>query len=209
MDGHLHMFRHTFAMRQLHAGCRLLLYTRFLDTGACQQLSTSTRTYWLNTRSSLSVSVPEFWALIGHLTRVRLQNSGKSRSIYSAGWSSLVARRAHNPEVVGSNPTPATKLIDSQRLPGRCREAFRSSGKDSGKKPLPPRHSRGMLHPTSRVAVLRYLVISLRPSRCVIPGWSKPEIMMFGAPRMGCPFFSASALRYRPRALVLKLLFTL
>jgi hypothetical protein len=24
-----------------------------------------------------------------------------------AGWSSLVARRAHNPEVVGSNPSPA------------------------------------------------------------------------------------------------------
>ena len=29
--------------------------------------------------------------------------------IYSAGWSSLVARRAHNPEVIGSNPVPATK----------------------------------------------------------------------------------------------------
>ncbi len=28
---------------------------------------------------------------------------------YDAGWSSLVARRAHNPKVVGSNPTPATK----------------------------------------------------------------------------------------------------
>ena len=27
-----------------------------------------------------------------------------------AGWSSMVARRAHNPEVVGSNPTPATNL---------------------------------------------------------------------------------------------------
>jgi hypothetical protein len=39
---------------------------------------------------------------------VRLQKNGKSRSIYDAGWSSLVARRAHNPEVVGSNPTPAT-----------------------------------------------------------------------------------------------------
>jgi hypothetical protein len=26
-----------------------------------------------------------------------------------AGWSSLVARWAHNPKVVGSNPTPATK----------------------------------------------------------------------------------------------------
>ena len=25
-----------------------------------------------------------------------------------AGWSSLEARRAHNPEVVGSNPTPAS-----------------------------------------------------------------------------------------------------
>ncbi len=27
-----------------------------------------------------------------------------------AGWSSLVARRAHNPKVVGSNPAPATTL---------------------------------------------------------------------------------------------------
>ena len=26
-----------------------------------------------------------------------------------AGWSSSVARRAHNPKVVGSNPAPATK----------------------------------------------------------------------------------------------------
>ena len=25
-----------------------------------------------------------------------------------AGWSSSVARRAHNPKVVGSNPAPAT-----------------------------------------------------------------------------------------------------
>ena len=34
-----------------------------------------------------------------------------------AGWSSLVARRAHNPEVVGSNPTPATSnLTHSQGL---------------------------------------------------------------------------------------------
>ncbi len=29
----------------------------------------------------------------------------------NAGWSSLVARRAHNPEVVGSNPTPATNFL--------------------------------------------------------------------------------------------------
>ena len=28
-----------------------------------------------------------------------------------AGWSSSEARRAHNPKVVGSNPTPATRHI--------------------------------------------------------------------------------------------------
>jgi hypothetical protein len=28
-----------------------------------------------------------------------------------AGWSSLVARWAHNPKVVGSNPAPATKVF--------------------------------------------------------------------------------------------------
>ena len=28
-----------------------------------------------------------------------------------AGWSSLAARRAHNPKVAGSNPAPATNLI--------------------------------------------------------------------------------------------------
>ena len=28
-----------------------------------------------------------------------------------AGWSSLVARRAHNPKVKGSNPFPATNLF--------------------------------------------------------------------------------------------------
>ena len=27
-----------------------------------------------------------------------------------AGWSSLVARRAHNPKVVGSNPAPAIEV---------------------------------------------------------------------------------------------------
>ena len=31
----------------------------------------------------------------------------------NAGWSSSVARRAHNPKVVGSNPTPAIWLGSS------------------------------------------------------------------------------------------------
>ena len=34
---------------------------------------------------------------------------GGALKINSAGWSSLEARRAHNPEVIGSNPIPATK----------------------------------------------------------------------------------------------------
>src|SRR6266566_3908148 len=33
-----------------------------------------------------------------------------------AGWSSLVARRAHNPEVVGSNPTPATSIMRNAKF---------------------------------------------------------------------------------------------
>ena len=33
--------------------------------------------------------------------------------ITDAGWSSLEARRAHNPKVVGSNPAPATQCPDS------------------------------------------------------------------------------------------------
>ena len=35
------------------------------------------------------------------------------RNFNIAGWSSLEARRAHNPKVVGSNPTPATQCPDS------------------------------------------------------------------------------------------------
>ena len=33
--------------------------------------------------------------------------------IINAGWSSLEARRAHNPKVIGSNPIPATQCPDS------------------------------------------------------------------------------------------------
>ncbi|CTQ18742.1 hypothetical protein BN1200_190062 [Klebsiella variicola] len=37
-----------------------------------------------------------------------LLNKSKICHVSGAGWSSLVARRAHNPKVVGSNPAPAT-----------------------------------------------------------------------------------------------------
>ena len=37
-------------------------------------------------------------------------------SASDAGWSSLAARRAHNPKVVGSNPAPATSIHKASRL---------------------------------------------------------------------------------------------
>ena len=36
---------------------------------------------------------------------------GFVRLCFVAGWSSLVARRAHNPKVVSSNLAPATKYV--------------------------------------------------------------------------------------------------
>ena len=52
---------------------------------------------------------------------------------YDAGWSSLVARRAHNPKVGGSNPPPATvkQGLDSFRplfLPGKVAQLVRAHG---------------------------------------------------------------------------------
>ena len=37
-----------------------------------------------------------------------------------AGWSSLAARRAHNPKVVGSNPTPATNSFCQTEGPAKA-----------------------------------------------------------------------------------------
>ena len=39
-----------------------------------------------------------------------------TRSRDVAGWSSQVARRAHNPEVAGSNPAPATNYQEIAKL---------------------------------------------------------------------------------------------
>ncbi len=39
------------------------------------------------------------------------RNESSYNLINIAGWSSSVARRAHNPKVVGSNPAPATHQI--------------------------------------------------------------------------------------------------
>ena len=56
-----------------------------------------------------------FGAYISFLQLLQYTKRSKSRS-HDAGWSSLVARRAHNPEVVGSNPAPATKKTPGHRI---------------------------------------------------------------------------------------------
>jgi hypothetical protein len=38
-----------------------------------------------------------------------------ARYFHCAGWSSLVARQAHNLKVAGSNPAPATKSLAGRR----------------------------------------------------------------------------------------------
>ena len=68
--------------------------------------------------------------------------------VTDAGWSSSVARWAHNPEVVGSNPTPATKAR------GRIRTRIR---------PLACILCTGLVHSAQRspLTPLRFLVILL------------------------------------------------
>jgi crotonobetainyl-CoA:carnitine CoA-transferase CaiB-like acyl-CoA transferase len=51
-------------------------------------------------------------------------------SFSDAGWSSLAARRAHNPKVVGSNPAPATTI--QAALPAKARRAVFVSGPTIG-----------------------------------------------------------------------------
>ena len=48
------------------------------------------------------------------IIRTSLKGVTSTNQNTNAGWSSLVARRAHNPKVVGSNPAPATTLKTTQ-----------------------------------------------------------------------------------------------
>ena len=60
-------------------------------------------------------------------------------SIFAAGWSSPVAREAHNLEVVGSNPAPATQTLRSHVASDRG--VFSCAGRDTG--PLIPQVFKG------------------------------------------------------------------
>ena len=82
----------------------------------------------------------------------------------AAGWSSSVARRAHNPEVAGSNPVPATRktrYLNEKSL--RYRVLFCPDETESLCYSLPFSQTqarrrgggRGDYHPTSRTIIQR------------------------------------------------------
>ena len=56
---------------------------------------------------------------IASVVRIHLRPFGVSRELNIAGWSSLEARRAHNPKVIGSNPIPATHAQIAQLVEQR------------------------------------------------------------------------------------------
>ena len=81
-----------------------------------------------------------FWGSCSHLESLTLtdQNPPVSSAPSDARWSSLVARRAHNPKVVGSNPSRATKRnIKGIEEIGSL--VFFCSGQISGQRPSKPR----------------------------------------------------------------------
>ena len=57
---------------------------------------------------------------------ISTQREGKNKKQKTniAGWSSSVARRAHNPKVVGSNPAPATIYESLDSIESRLFSCF-------------------------------------------------------------------------------------
>ena len=62
----------------------------------------------INECASGDVQCRRIWRPSSRLLCLTSINSGGKVLTTDAGWSSSVARRAHNPEVAGSNPVPAT-----------------------------------------------------------------------------------------------------
>src|SRR3546814_9956993 len=59
-------------------------------------------------------------------SRPALADPGPHRPLGDAGWSSPVARQAHNLKVTGSNPVPATKQSHHQPPPHAAEPSVRS-----------------------------------------------------------------------------------
>ena len=64
----------------------------------------------------------------GNPARMKRAGFAGSAVVGDAGWSSPVARQAHNLKVVGSNPTPATNVTERPRFGGGFLSSARKAG---------------------------------------------------------------------------------
>ena len=78
----------------------------------------------------------------------------------NAGWSSSVARWAHNPEVAGSNPAPATKEVQVRGL--IAREAVRPFDDPLAGRDLRARHKVSVIGTERGLVKLRGQSLLLR-----------------------------------------------
>src|ERR1700742_3273739 len=82
----------------------------------------SRRLYYLQQaqRANLSTQGDDFYVFVKNFHKTTCKKSAMSLDFSNsdAGWSSLAARRAHNPKVVGSNPAPATNETPKLKLRG-------------------------------------------------------------------------------------------
>src|SRR5580704_10678747 len=98
-------------------GCRAGLLPILLSSGACMtgaEVPAPSMAKYRTSRTSL---------IGGRLLHDRHTN-GHSKRPFDAGWSSPVARQAHNLKVIGSNPIPATKLSPPDQVLGLALAGF-------------------------------------------------------------------------------------
>src|SRR5271156_579845 len=67
--GHLHMFRHRFATRQLHAGVPVAVVSKILGHGGISSTFNVSARVLAEHVEKFERQDAEFWALIGYLTR--------------------------------------------------------------------------------------------------------------------------------------------
>ena len=94
-----------------------------------------------------------------------------------AGWSSLAARRAHNPKVAGSNPAPATNQIKcTKQMKGlqHCKSFFVFGWRGTGLAPYnkKPAEAGLCLGQTAQACLRRAapMPIKPKPSRAMLAG---------------------------------------
>ncbi len=91
---------------------------------------------------------------------------------HDAGWSSPVARQAHNLKAAGSNPAPATKYARHQSRPRETRAAFFVRGK-SRARDVPADHGRmtnTVAIPCGVILKVRWCPVTSGRMRTLVPG---------------------------------------